>query len=199
MVSVQYVCTSQSCRGESDHSGNHKTWSLIRQFLNTYWDLTCTREVVFLALQILLRPETLSSSMEGDAQIAFCPLWTTQSGSHLSLTLQPAAFWVLEVEPEVGINPWPMSAVFSVPAPVLVGPSGVLLCVRMRMGTLPTTGWRIKPDEHRACESGPCPQWAYGSWGEVSANSTYTSFGKKQIPNSAVVHSLFEGRRTGSS
>lgn len=58
---------------------------------------------------------------------------------------------------------------------------------------------RIKPDEHRACESGPCPQWAYGSWGEVRANSTYTSFGKKQIPNSAVVHSLFEGRRTGSS
>jgi hypothetical protein len=26
---------------------------------------------------------------------------------------------------------------------------------------------RIKPDEQRACESGPCPQWAYGSWGEV--------------------------------
>lgn len=29
---------------------------------------------------------------------------------------------------------------------------------------------RIKPDEQRACESGPCPQWAYGSWGEVRAN-----------------------------
>ena len=28
---------------------------------------------------------------------------------------------------------------------------------------------RIKPDEQRACESGPCPQWAYGSWGEVRA------------------------------
>lgn len=27
---------------------------------------------------------------------------------------------------------------------------------------------RIKPDEHRACESGPCPQWAYGSWGECT-------------------------------
>ncbi|XP_006779208.1 PREDICTED: A disintegrin and metalloproteinase with thrombospondin motifs 9 [Myotis davidii] len=27
---------------------------------------------------------------------------------------------------------------------------------------------RIKPDEQRACESGPCPQWAYGSWGECS-------------------------------
>ena len=26
---------------------------------------------------------------------------------------------------------------------------------------------RIKPDEQRACESGPCPQWAYGNWGEV--------------------------------
>ncbi|XP_058144336.1 A disintegrin and metalloproteinase with thrombospondin motifs 9 isoform X18 [Dasypus novemcinctus] len=24
---------------------------------------------------------------------------------------------------------------------------------------------RIKPDEQRACESGPCPQWAYGNWG----------------------------------
>ncbi|KAM7063005.1 A disintegrin and metalloproteinase with thrombospondin motifs 9 isoform 2-T2 [Molossus nigricans] len=27
---------------------------------------------------------------------------------------------------------------------------------------------RIKPDEQRACESGPCPQWAYGNWGECS-------------------------------
>uniref|UniRef100_A0A5F9CRB2 ADAM metallopeptidase with thrombospondin type 1 motif 9 n=1 Tax=Oryctolagus cuniculus TaxID=9986 RepID=A0A5F9CRB2_RABIT len=27
---------------------------------------------------------------------------------------------------------------------------------------------RIKPDEQRACESGPCPQWAYGSWGECT-------------------------------
>ena len=35
-----------------------------------------------------------------------------------------------------------MSAVFSVPVPVLVGPSGVLLCVRMRTDTLPTTAWR---------------------------------------------------------
>ncbi|KAF7250039.1 A disintegrin and metalloproteinase with thrombospondin motifs 9 [Varanus komodoensis] len=25
---------------------------------------------------------------------------------------------------------------------------------------------RTKPDEQRSCESGPCPQWAYGSWGE---------------------------------
>ncbi|XP_012865822.1 PREDICTED: A disintegrin and metalloproteinase with thrombospondin motifs 9 [Dipodomys ordii] len=27
---------------------------------------------------------------------------------------------------------------------------------------------RIKPDEQRACESGPCPQWIYGSWGECT-------------------------------
>ncbi|XP_063113205.1 A disintegrin and metalloproteinase with thrombospondin motifs 9 isoform X9 [Cavia porcellus] len=27
---------------------------------------------------------------------------------------------------------------------------------------------RIKPDEQRACESGPCPQWVFGSWGECS-------------------------------
>ncbi|KAB0390408.1 hypothetical protein E2I00_014850 [Balaenoptera physalus] len=27
---------------------------------------------------------------------------------------------------------------------------------------------RIKPDEQRSCESGPCPQWAYGSWGECT-------------------------------
>ncbi|XP_035886888.1 A disintegrin and metalloproteinase with thrombospondin motifs 9 isoform X5 [Phyllostomus discolor] len=27
---------------------------------------------------------------------------------------------------------------------------------------------RIKPDEQRACESGPCPQWAFGNWGECS-------------------------------
>ncbi|XP_060058948.1 A disintegrin and metalloproteinase with thrombospondin motifs 9 isoform X3 [Erinaceus europaeus] len=27
---------------------------------------------------------------------------------------------------------------------------------------------RIKPDEQRVCESGPCPQWVYGRWGECS-------------------------------
>ncbi|XP_010604869.1 A disintegrin and metalloproteinase with thrombospondin motifs 9 isoform X12 [Fukomys damarensis] len=27
---------------------------------------------------------------------------------------------------------------------------------------------RIKPDEQRACEAGPCPQWVFGSWGECS-------------------------------
>ncbi|XP_028575323.2 A disintegrin and metalloproteinase with thrombospondin motifs 9 isoform X3 [Podarcis muralis] len=27
---------------------------------------------------------------------------------------------------------------------------------------------RMKPDEQRSCESGPCPQWAYGSWGECT-------------------------------
>ncbi|XP_038627931.1 A disintegrin and metalloproteinase with thrombospondin motifs 9 [Tachyglossus aculeatus] len=27
---------------------------------------------------------------------------------------------------------------------------------------------RIKPDEQRSCESGPCPQWAYGNWGECT-------------------------------
>ncbi|XP_074054912.1 A disintegrin and metalloproteinase with thrombospondin motifs 9 isoform X2 [Macrotis lagotis] len=27
---------------------------------------------------------------------------------------------------------------------------------------------RLKPDEQRSCESGPCPQWAYGNWGECT-------------------------------
>ncbi|XP_025025937.1 A disintegrin and metalloproteinase with thrombospondin motifs 9 isoform X3 [Python bivittatus] len=27
---------------------------------------------------------------------------------------------------------------------------------------------RMKPDEQRSCESGPCPQWAYGSWSECT-------------------------------
>lgn len=39
---------------------------------------------------------------------------------------------------------------------------------------------RIKPDEQRACESGPCPQWAYGSWGEVRVKVLCTCFGKKK-------------------
>lgn len=32
---------------------------------------------------------------------------------------------------------------------------------------------RIKPDEQRACESGPCPQWAYGNWGEVRVSDLF--------------------------
>ncbi|XP_045145747.1 A disintegrin and metalloproteinase with thrombospondin motifs 9 isoform X1 [Echinops telfairi] len=27
---------------------------------------------------------------------------------------------------------------------------------------------RIKPDEQRACDSGPCPQWVFGNWGECT-------------------------------
>lgn len=27
---------------------------------------------------------------------------------------------------------------------------------------------RNRPSEQRSCESGPCPQWIYGNWGEVS-------------------------------
>ncbi|NXL48860.1 ATS9 metalloproteinase, partial [Podilymbus podiceps] len=27
---------------------------------------------------------------------------------------------------------------------------------------------KSKPMEQRSCESGPCPQWAYGNWGECS-------------------------------
>lgn len=32
---------------------------------------------------------------------------------------------------------------------------------------------KSKPMEQRSCESGPCPQWAYGNWGEVSAPSVW--------------------------
>lgn len=44
---------------------------------------------------------------------------------------------------------------------------------------------RIKPDEHRACESGPCPQWAYGDWGEVRGNSPFVHPLGKAHSNSA--------------
>lgn len=26
---------------------------------------------------------------------------------------------------------------------------------------------RVKPDESKSCDSGPCPHWNYGIWGEV--------------------------------
>lgn len=62
---------------------------------------------------------------------------------------------------------------------------------------------RIKPDEQRPCESGPCPQWAYGDWGEVrvSSPSVHPSDKTESFcwPNRVTVRSLFERRRTGSS
>lgn len=27
---------------------------------------------------------------------------------------------------------------------------------------------RVKPSEAKSCDSGPCPLWNYGIWGEVS-------------------------------
>lgn len=27
---------------------------------------------------------------------------------------------------------------------------------------------RVKPTESKSCDSGPCPLWNYGIWGEVS-------------------------------
>lgn len=32
---------------------------------------------------------------------------------------------------------------------------------------------RSRPSEQRSCESGPCPQWIYGSWGEVRKNTFF--------------------------
>lgn len=29
---------------------------------------------------------------------------------------------------------------------------------------------RVKPSESKSCDSGPCPLWNYGSWGEVSSH-----------------------------
>ena len=35
---------------------------------------------------------------------------------------------------------------------------------------------RTRPIEQQSCESGPCPQWVYGNWGEVRHNATYLFF-----------------------
>ena len=32
---------------------------------------------------------------------------------------------------------------------------------------------RSRPSEQRSCESGPCPQWIYGNWGEVRQTPLY--------------------------
>ncbi|XP_075430373.1 A disintegrin and metalloproteinase with thrombospondin motifs 9 isoform X1 [Ascaphus truei] len=45
---------------------------------------------------------------------------------------------------------------------------------------------RSKPVEQRSCESGPCPQWAYGNWGECSkkcGDGTRTRLVVCQRPN----------------
>lgn len=34
---------------------------------------------------------------------------------------------------------------------------------------------RSRPSEQRSCESGPCPQWIYGNWGEVRRKATSLS------------------------
>lgn len=33
---------------------------------------------------------------------------------------------------------------------------------------------RSRPSEQRSCESGPCPQWIYGSWGEVRKSTFFS-------------------------
>lgn len=104
-----------------------------------------------------------------------------------------AAFCVPEMEIEVGINLLTDVCCVQCSSTCAGGSQRrVVVCQDENGYTANDCVERIKPDEQRSCESGPCPQWAYGSWGEVRANSTYTSFGKKQTPNSVIVHSLFE-------
>lgn len=50
---------------------------------------------------------------------------------------------------------------------------------------------RIKPDEQRACESGPCPHWVYGSWGEVSMNYATQGVGMKAAMRHGVSQTQF--------
>lgn len=40
---------------------------------------------------------------------------------------------------------------------------------------------KSKPMEQRSCESGPCPQWAYGNWGEVSATFSLGSLSRERL------------------
>lgn len=35
---------------------------------------------------------------------------------------------------------------------------------------------RVKPAESKSCDSGPCPLWNYGVWGEVRLSVTPLSF-----------------------
>lgn len=34
---------------------------------------------------------------------------------------------------------------------------------------------RSRPNEQRSCESGPCPQWIFGNWGEVRQNVQFAA------------------------
>lgn len=48
---------------------------------------------------------------------------------------------------------------------------------------------RSRPSEQRSCESGPCPQWIYGNWGEVRGKTkTFCHF--VSVLSSCVKHRL---------
>lgn len=41
---------------------------------------------------------------------------------------------------------------------------------------------RSRPNEQRSCESGPCPQWIYGNWGEVRETLLHCSLKLATFP-----------------
>lgn len=48
---------------------------------------------------------------------------------------------------------------------------------------------RSRPSEQRSCESGPCPQWVYGNWGEVGATDcTLLITSHQKLLHSSVYH-----------
>ncbi|XP_060095443.1 A disintegrin and metalloproteinase with thrombospondin motifs 9 isoform X1 [Heteronotia binoei] len=62
----------------------------------------------------------------------------------------------------------------------------VVVCQDENGYTASNCDGRAKPDEQRSCESGPCPQWAYGSWGECTkpcGGGTRTRLVVCQLPN----------------
>lgn len=45
---------------------------------------------------------------------------------------------------------------------------------------------RSRPSEQRSCESGPCPQWIYGNWGEVRQATLYIGLQVNHITSCVV-------------
>lgn len=45
---------------------------------------------------------------------------------------------------------------------------------------------RSRPSEQRSCESGPCPQWIYGNWGEVRQATLYVGLQVNHITSEEI-------------
>lgn len=98
--------------------------------------------------------------------------WNTSISGHKQHTVSPSSQYSKASDCDNPIWQWPLPLSLSVWQQCSSTCAGgfqrrVVVCQDENGYPANSCEDRSRPSEQRSCESGPCPQWIYGNWGEV--------------------------------